>query len=128
MRPNPQVTAFRLVMDAVTLWAAAVRREQTLKEEIHAKLGELAEVRSVARRCEGDRFVDRVGDEFVPRREPGYIERAIAAYRHVGMRGRASVRRHADLDGLTDGDRAWEAFEMLPEEVQAAQWARVTIP
>jgi hypothetical protein len=49
-------------MDAVTLWAAAVRREQTLKEEIHAKLGELAEVQSVARRCEGDRFVDRVGD------------------------------------------------------------------
>lgn len=128
MRPHPQVTAFRLVLDAVMLWAAAVRRERALKEEIHAKLNELAELQSLARRCEGETLVHREGDRFVEERCDGHILAALRAYRHAGSRVTAAARRHAVLDGLTDGERAWDAFDMLPEEVQAAEWASVTIP
>ena len=115
-RPHPQRRAFNLVLDALSLYAAAVRREHALKLQIHGLLQDLAEVQAVVRRCEGEFQHDRVGDNLVERRVPGY--------RHQGMRGEAARRRADDLDGLTDGERAWDAFDALPADVQAAEWAK----
>jgi len=117
-----EASALATVFDVLTLHHLAVRKELAMRDRILHLLGELHDVQELERRLAGT-----PGDI-----EQGGLEEPFAGHIHVALhmwhaakeRSRAEVRRHDDeLEGLDDGMRAWLAFESLPAEEQARQWA-----